>query len=457
MTKDYFGLIEIFAALSWLLVILAVAFFIKSINSEKPHYRYYMRNVYFKLTLGLVYGVYYSMFYYDGGDTVSYFDGAIKLNNLLFDNPSYYFTEMWNTTSPSSYPYRFNASTGIPPISIYRENEAWFICKIFSFFSLITFKSYWGSSFLASFILANVSWKFYDLVVKLKSHSHGYAAFAILFIPSVSFWCATVSKDMISITATFYIIVSLFKIFLRGEKMSLWNWITFFISVYLIAQIRTVYLMALFAPILFVFTSKIRQRLTSYQGFASTINYLLLIVFFTGTFFLMSTQGNAFQSYIDEAAIINQDFTHNETYGSKKYDLGITDFSAFGMIKAFPFAVVAGIYRPYIWEALSVTLILNGIESIILIYLTWRFFRTKKFRKKINQIRKNELMMYLFYYAILMAFMAGFTGVLFGVLVRFKAAVLPFVATLLTFEMGLNDAQADENKQPSINEQLPPN
>ena len=44
--------------------------------------------------------------------------------------------------------------------------------------------------------------------------------------------------------------------------------------------------------------------------------------------------------------------------------------------------------------------------------------------------------MYSFYFMLLMAFMSGFTGVIFGVLVRFKAAVLPFLVLVLTAKLG---------------------
>ena len=149
-------------------------------------------------------------------------------------------------------------------------------------------------------------------------------------------------------------------------------------------------------------------------------------------FFFISTQGEVLQRYIDEASVVQQDFAKNKTYGQNKYDIGITDYTPIGLLRAFPAAVVAGTFRPFIWESLSPTLLVNGIESLVFMYMTFLFFFKGSVARKINTIRRSEFLMFAFYFVLLMAFMAGFTGVLFGVLVRFKAAVLPFLVLLLT-------------------------
>jgi uncharacterized membrane protein YfcA len=124
--------------------------------------------------------------------------------------------------------------------------------------------------------------------------------------------------------------------------------------------------------------------------------------------------------------------SRNETYGSKRYDLGVTDYSPAGMIAAFPASVIASFFRPFIWEALSPTLIINGLESVVIMYFTFRFLVSSKIRKRITRIRQHEFLIYGFVFAVILAYFAGFTSILFGVLVRFKAPVLPFLIIVLT-------------------------
>jgi uncharacterized membrane protein YfcA len=124
--------------------------------------------------------------------------------------------------------------------------------------------------------------------------------------------------------------------------------------------------------------------------------------------------------------------TNNKSYGTDRYDLGITDYSPVGLALAFPNSVLAGFYRPYIWEALSVSLILNGIESILIIYLTARFLFSGRVRQRIRRVRNHEFLVFAFFFALILAYFAGFTSILFGVLVRFKAPLLPFIVIVLT-------------------------
>jgi hypothetical protein len=103
------------------------------------------------------------------------------------------------------------------------------------------------------------------------------------------------------------------------------------------------------------------------------------------------------------------------------------------MLAAFPSAVIAGLYRPFPWESLSITLIFNGIEGAFFLYLTYIFFRRNAL-KKINLIRKHEFFIFCFFFAVLLAYMAGLTSGLIGVLVRFKAPLIPFFVLLLTID-----------------------
>ncbi len=143
-------------------------------------------------------------------------------------------------------------------------------------------------------------------------------------------------------------------------------------------------------------------------------------------------QSQKADEFATEAAVISQDMATNKTYGTKRYDLGVTDYSIAGMVTAIPASIIAGIYRPFIWESLSFSLILNGLESIVLIYFSLRFFMSNKVLSRIKRISSNEFLVFAFFFALILAYFAGFTSILFGVLVRFKAPVLPFLVLVLT-------------------------
>jgi hypothetical protein len=134
----------------------------------------------------------------------------------------------------------------------------------------------------------------------------------------------------------------------------------------------------------------------------------------------------------EEAAVIQGDFKNNETYTGVKYDIGVVDGTPTGMIRLFPISVFYGIYKPFIYESLSPTLILNGLESTILVIMTLNFFFVGNVFKKIKRVRSNEFLIFAFVFTLLIGFMAGYTSVLYGVLVRIRAPLLPFLFLIFT-------------------------
>jgi hypothetical protein len=189
-------------------------------------------------------------------------------------------------------------------------------------------------------------------------------------------------------------------------------------------------LLCVIAPLLYAWSASLAKKYETrkFEKFFIRLFFTLLIGSGFAAFFGTSLA----DSFIKDASVINQDMTTNKTYGSNRYSLGEVDYSPVGMVAAAPMSIIAGFYRPYIWEALSVSLILNGLESVVLIYFTFRFIASRKIGQRIKRIRKHEFLIFAFFFALILAYFAGFNSILFGVLVRFKAPVLPFLVIVLT-------------------------
>jgi uncharacterized membrane protein YfcA len=202
-------------------------------------------------------------------------------------------------------------------------------------------------------------------------------------------------------------------------------------------------ILTVMSPLLFAYSARLGRKFgeRSVRRFIMRILIIGTAVVSIAFFF----QTSIADEFIKEAAVINEDMTHNKTYGTNRYDLGITDYSPVGMALAFPSSVIAGFYRPFIWESLSVSLLLNGIESIVLFYLTIRFLISKNIFQRIKRIRNQEFLVFAFFFALILGYFAGFTSILFGVLVRFKAPLLPFLFITLTSYMKDEKSEGEEN------------
>ena len=77
-------------------------------------------------------------------------------------------------------------------------------------------------------------------------------------------------------------------------------------------------------------------------------------------------------------------------------------------------------------------------------FLTVRFIFFGNVFRKVKKIRKEEILVFALIFSLFMAFMAGFTSVLFGVLVRIRAPLLPFIFLVLTTNIYENEKVTDE-------------
>jgi hypothetical protein len=340
----------------------------------------------------------------------------------------------------------FDLVTGFPPRWIYREEESWFISKIMSVFSFFTFKSYLVTTFVLAYISSIASWKLYELAHSFGLNSNKNIAIAVFFIPSVSFWCSGITKDTIILFCSIMVIYYAFQILSldKETKLKHFLWIAFY--GFFIYHIREFMIATIIVPLAFTYSARLANKYRQNKFAFYFIRFCSLVV--GVLFFVFQGSSITNSEKLEEAAVIQRDFSTNSTYEGARYDLGITDYSGAGMLKAFPAAVIAGLYRPFPWEALSLTLILNGMEGAFYLYLTYVFFRRNAF-KKINLIRKHEFFIFCFFFVLLMAYMSGLTSCLMGVLVRFKAPLIPFLALLLTIDFDVFDKKvrlANENK-----------
>jgi hypothetical protein len=426
----FFTPLDIAATILGIIVIFVLLYLRKQRNKDQDHFKYLIPAYFFKAIFVVANALFYIIVYKVGGDSIGYWDGAVKLNNLFWVDPMAYFQEIFTTSEYRTAYTNFTIETGYPDGRIYAESESFFISKIASFFTFFTFKGYVLMSLIFAFITTNASWKLFELVRGYKLHKDWHLALAIFFIPSLSFWCGGISKDTVIWVSLCYFLHHLYQLISIDKKGSLFNWIVIFVCLYVMLQVRSFIIITVLVPLLFAYTARLTQKfqnrkfeLNFIRFFLISLGLAVVVVFF---------QTPEAEKFLNEAAVINQDMSTNKTYGTNRYNLNITDYSPLGMLSAIPASVIAGFYRPFIWESLSVSLFLNGIESVILLFFTFRFVVSTKIRQRIQLIRKHEFLIFGIFFAFILAYFAGFTSILFGVLVRFKAPVLPFLVIILT-------------------------
>ena len=429
METNYVTFYDISIGVVWLIILLILSNSRKNRILDVEVRKYYLRNVLFKFFFAIAFAVVY-LIYYGGGDTTAYWEGATVLNNLFLNSPTKYIEICFSDPSRELMTSYFDVNTGYPPSWIFKESEAWFVCKFASLISFICFKSYFAGTLIFAYLTAMASWRIFELILKLDTHKKHIAAMCILFIPSVSFWCTGISKDTIVFICILNILYLVFDYMVLKNNISVKKIIILLICIYLISQIRSFILAATALPLFMAYGARLTKK---YER--NLIAKLLLrsLILFGGAFvFIQFFASNFAESMVNEAQVVQQDFIQNETYTGKRYELSNTDASPQGLLSAVPESVFYGIYRPYFWESFSPNLFLNGVESLILMFLTIKFVVNRKVFSRLKKIRKDEILVFAFIFSLFIAFMSGFTSVLFGVLVRIRAPLLLFFFLVLT-------------------------
>jgi hypothetical protein len=450
----FFTIIDFAVLFIWLILILGFAFYKVSKNSEKLYYKDYLKHLLYKLGFAIVFSLYY-IFYVKGGDSIAFYDMAGCMNKLFLKSPDLYLNNLLNDFNSPEFMNAYDLNTGLPPRWIMTEKESFFVGKVVSLFSFIAGNSFLTISVLFATITANVTWRFYELILKIFPDSNRWVTYSILFIPSLSFWCTGISKDTLVVISIFSIVTHVFSLLLGFQKSKLTSYFLIIFHVWMMYHLRSVVLISLVLPIFIALSSRISNRFREFAFFRRFVQLLIGLVSIGGFFIGIQSYGDevSVEKYIKEAEVQTKDFNENKLYTGKKYSIEVTDYSPIGLVKVFPQAILAGLFRPYIWEALSVSLLLNGIESTILIYLVFKFFTNNR-KQRIKLIRENEFLLFSFFFILIFGFITGFSSIIFGVLVRLRAPLLPFLALLLVVDVVVEktiDQSNDEEPTVDLN------
>lgn len=431
--QEIFGLVDVGIGFMYFIIVLLFLAYKRSKTIDIDEKKYFNRMVVLKLTMSLIFVLMY-IIYYKGGDNTAYWQGGVKLNKLLFDNPSAFFKNLTYFEANSYDDLIAFQNVGNPPNYIFKGYESWFVCKIVSLVSFFTLRSYLATTLFFTYLTMMASWRLFLLINKYEIMTKRNAAIATLFIPSVGIWCSGITKDAMIYAAILYLITNLFSIFNGWKKLTFWSIIVMLVSAFVIYHLRSFIFYLVLASVLLGILAGYQKRFKDNLMFRIAYFFAIITGFVTLIFvFASSNAVEAFNesSFMEEAEVVQNDFIKNETYTGQRYDLGEVEFTMIGLLKVFPISVITSFYRPFILEARSPILFANALESLIFVWFTLKFVFQGNVFRKIRMILANEALSFALYFAVFLGFIVGFTSILFGVLVRFRAPLLPFLAIIL--------------------------
>lgn len=376
-----------------------------------------------KILAGIAMSLIYTYYYTDRrtADIFKYFDDSKVMYDALFTRSSDFFKMLFGIQNNSPYfditYYKvMNNWYRVFESNIYNESHT--VIRLNAVLRIFSFGYFNVHTVFLCFLSLTGLIGLYKTALKFIKGKNKELIFGIFLLPSIIFWGSGVLKEGLLFFALGMLIYHFFRI-LEKFRFIPFLWIIFSI---ILLYYTKFYILAIAIPIL-----------VSHFWIVKTNEKFLLLKYFV-VFFIYVFIGINTHYIIPGFDVLKilvfkqQDFiglAHNMNSGSL-IDIPLLTPDIWSFIKYAPLAFYNTLFRPYIFEADSIMILMAAIENLfilIVIILSFVFFDSR-------QIHKSIFFACLFT-VIFMFVLTGLITPVIGAMVRYKVPALPFFMVML--------------------------
>ncbi len=370
----------------------------------------------------------YCMFilYISPGDTTSlYYPEGYNIYKLILKDSS-----NANLLLTSAENYDQSLLYDIYNLGYFNEESNFMVTKIVAFLCFFTFGKFMAINLIFSMVSFSGVWQLYRFFYEQYPGLHKQFAIAILILPTFVFWSSGILKDPLCTGALGWLTYGLYSIFYSKRNPLKYTLIILLFGYLLI--VLKVYIIVSYLPFFALFL--ILQNVNLIKN--KFLKVLLVISFFTGSVLGFITITNTMQKALGGFASqgisksvknYQANFENQEGTSGSNFKLGVEfDGSVYSLTRMAPAAIVATLFRPFIWESKKLSTLLSSLESLSFIFLTLFVFVKVGFKKIFQTIIARPIVMYCLFFSLIFALFVGATTLNFGSLVRYKIPAIPF-------------------------------
>lgn len=436
------------------IVIFAITFGIQVFRIQKnPVYRYYTTAVLMKVMSSVVFCLIY-IYYYNGGDTVSYYETSRAVVNLAMKDIGSCFDVV--TSSPSLAGYMtFDRETGYPWPYMYFDSQSFFMAKTLAPLLFLSGKSYLVGSVMLSWFSFFGVWQFFLTLCRHFPGMEKRIAYGVLFVPSVLFWGSGILKDTITFSAVCWFIVGMDNILTsRGSRVR--NGLIVLAALYALLSVKPYVLYSLLpGSVIWAVTVWVKRIKSKF--IKVTMIPMAVVVALAMGYLGLSVLGGKMGKFSVEKMLVTASITQKDLkqdyYQGSSFDIGDFEPTVSGMLSKVPIAMRVGLFQPFVWEARNVVMIFSGIENLIYlitaIFLAFKIVRNPA--RLFRILNRYPILIMLLLYTLLFSVMVGLSTSNYGALVRFKIAFMSCYVVLLLILHGFLSRQGEKEKREEIN------
>lgn len=374
--------------------------------------------------------------YLSPGDTTGlYYPEGVNIANLIIKDPA-------NIKLIVGTGKEFDQAllSNIDNSGYFNEESNFMVTRLVTIFSFFTFQKFMAINLIFSLISFTGTWRLFRFFYEQYPHLHKQFAIAILYLPTFVFWSSGILKDPICTGALGWITYSLYSIFYTKNNL-IKNLIIVIIFGFFLVSLK-IYILVAYLPFFILFLILKNVNLVKNV----VVKALLVIGFIIGSILgfvkVAASIEGALSNYASKGiteSIKNYqtNYENQAEFVQSNFSLGVEfDGSAGSLAKMAPAAIVATLFRPFIWESKKLSTLLSSLESLALMIFTLYVFKKVGIIKFFKTIVKSPVVMYCFFYSLIFALFVGATTLNFGTLVRYKIPGMPFyiIALFLILE-----------------------
>lgn len=384
-------------------------------KQPEPIKTFYWPALTLKLLAGAAVGWVY-FYHYGQGDTISYWQDGKSLAEKIMSDPGGAWNFYWDE----------NPDRQLMAGMIHDKPRSLFFVKIAGVLAFICGGNYWMMSGIISFISFLGAWYLFKQISHCFPLSRQAAAISFLFYPSVVFWSSGIIKESLGLGALF-LLAGVFLKFITHEKINSWEWIVGLLSLWIGWNLKYYWIGVLMPVVITTVVVNLLKR-------GRPVMARFELVIWTGLFviFLLiatSIHPNFYPHRFLEVIVQNNEEFMTLTDPKNAVHYNDLQPKASSVIANSPQALVAGLFRPFVWEAHNLLSLSAGLENILLLMLV--VSALPSLTKLLNAPHRLLGFAIIIYIIILATFLALSTPNL-GTLSRYKVGFLPFLV-FLTF------------------------
>jgi hypothetical protein len=369
---------------------------------------------FFRLLMSVALGLIYT-YYYNANDTWHFFEDATKLSAVARTNFVAYLQFLFaNQPDPE-----------IIQTLFYAQGRSLFLVKFISLLALISGDNYWTCAIYMATLAFGAAWFFFQTINNYFERAKLAAALSVLFFPSVVFWSSGLVKETLALAGILVMCAVFLKIINGGKVAALQvvlcviaGWVAWNLKYYWAA----LFLVTVFTTMVVFLAGKKFALLKTYWPIAWGL------VFITIGLVATRVHPNFYLDRLLEVVISN----HHAFVKISKPE-GLIQFynlqsNWWSIVLNAPWAIVSGLFRPWIGEANGLTGLMAALENLALVVLCVSACFRKTWKTTYGLLIASAVV-----YVLLECVLMAISSPNLGTLSRYRVGFLPFFVFLISY------------------------